>query len=529
MSANSQLLTHLAAVKKFLDGMHGADCFGDVVKSQSASVQMALQCVEVSLEDGQKIIDVLRDMKWPPEVLQSLLRQVGEKIGQTSSGAKTKLQSFEAISGYFTAQQWTVLLCQETDKARKLDLIVGHAVALGLRNPSEPCYQSLAALYLLVSEGHDKAYSMQGAYKHEVLKHTKRQLKKAAQSPPLNFVLVLDLKPSDFERRCPDVYHAVFSGAAAPESSPLNDLELKTLASTIPMRSTSKVLAQPVPLSVEQSQQGLMQMAAMFQQMMGMGGMGSMGGMGGQQNSGRRSGEIGIQFLNDLPRSNSSSALALALSPRAEANDPPRPAHAEQEQPARAANADRAADAELGSGEPKEQQNKKKEATPKLSVDEATSLVMASLNRRENRKRANFDEGDSADPKKPEASPKAKAKASPKAKAKACPKASPKAKAKKEKDDPKTKAQVKKEKDEEAKAKVKDEKAEKAKVKQAKDAKGGKPPSMSVEWTRNQVLCRTGLVGPGQSVTLSFKDGGKDAAIRKGRKWVAQESKRRGF
>ena len=55
-------------------------------------------------------------------------------------------------------------------------------------------------------------------------------------------------------------------------------------------------------------------------------------------------------------------------------------------------------------------------------------------------------------------------------------------------------------------------------------------PNMSVEWTREQVLLRTGYTGPGQSIALKFRDhGGDKAAIKKGEKWVQQELAKRGL
>ena len=49
--------------------------------------------------------------------------------------------------------------------------------------------------------------------------------------------------------------------------------------------------------------------------------------------------------------------------------------------------------------------------------------------------------------------------------------------------------------------------------------------SFSVEWSRKQVLCRTGQKGPGQSMTLSFSaHGGLEKAVEKARAWVAAKN-----
>ena len=55
-------------------------------------------------------------------------------------------------------------------------------------------------------------------------------------------------------------------------------------------------------------------------------------------------------------------------------------------------------------------------------------------------------------------------------------------------------------------------------------------PSYSVEWSRSQVLCRTGTPGPGQSMAIKFSDhgGSSDKAIAVAEKWVAKQLKKLG-
>ena len=49
--------------------------------------------------------------------------------------------------------------------------------------------------------------------------------------------------------------------------------------------------------------------------------------------------------------------------------------------------------------------------------------------------------------------------------------------------------------------------------------------SFSVEWSRKQVLCRTGKKGAGQSMTLSFSaHGGLEKAVEKAKAWVDEQN-----
>ena len=57
---------------------------------------------------------------------------------------------------------------------------------------------------------------------------------------------------------------------------------------------------------------------------------------------------------------------------------------------------------------------------------------------------------------------------------------------------------------------------------------GCKPPSFSVEWTRKQVMCRTGKKGAGESVAMKF-EGSVYATVEKAKKWVADKRKELGW
>eukprot|EP00969_Alexandrium_andersonii_P109793 4843529-Alexandrium_andersonii.AAC.1 len=50
--------------------------------------------------------------------------------------------------------------------------------------------------------------------------------------------------------------------------------------------------------------------------------------------------------------------------------------------------------------------------------------------------------------------------------------------------------------------------------------------SYTIEWSREQVMCRSGLPGPGQNKGFAFKKcGGKDGAIAQAERWVKAKNK----
>lgn len=87
------------------------------------------------------------------------------------------------------------------------------------------------------------------------------------------------------------------------------------------------------------------------------------------------------------------------------------------------------------------------------------------------------------------------------------------------------KKEDKKEGKKEAKKDVKKDKLCTTSAEQKKEE--GKKPTFSLERTRNQVQCRTGLPGPKQNFAIPFGTAGEAAAIRKANVWLKQECKRR--
>ena len=84
------------------------------------------------------------------------------------------------------------------------------------------------------------------------------------------------------------------------------------------------------------------------------------------------------------------------------------------------------------------------------------------------------------------------------------------------------------------KSKAKEPQPKKKVQKPASKSEAKKPvsknPSVNVERSRNQVLGRTGLIGPGQTKTFSFNVyGSEEKAMKEANKWLQNEKKQRGI
>jgi hypothetical protein len=183
----------------------------------------------------------LQKMPWPPHDLDVLTDAIGRKVSVSfslSQSPSSKLQNFETIHLYFGQAHWDALR-SSMSADQKMDLIVSHAVTLGLRFPMEPTVQKIVGLYCMMSNGYNEAMSLAGSMKHEFVKFAKKRVKALGISPPTSLVHKLPVDTRDFQRAYPSLYATVFIDGP-PVACPLNLGKLKAVQSSIPMRTTHK-------------------------------------------------------------------------------------------------------------------------------------------------------------------------------------------------------------------------------------------------------------------------------------------------
>ena len=100
----------------------------------------------------------------------------------------------------------------------KLEIIVEHAMSLGLKNPSEPTYQSLVAMYMACQDGLSSATSANPSSKYMALQHVKSIFKRTVRKSTCSYwVPELPKDVAIFRESYKALYDVVFSeGPAVP-------------------------------------------------------------------------------------------------------------------------------------------------------------------------------------------------------------------------------------------------------------------------------------------------------------------------
>ena len=116
---------------------------------------------------------------------------------------RTPLQDWTKFLDYLPESLWFQLMSEGQSSYEKADALFKFLLKLGLRCPSEPTWQSVAALHLIVSHGFEQAKDLTSAVKFETFRSTKKLFKGMADKAETlhEIVSVLPDDPQVFRER----------------------------------------------------------------------------------------------------------------------------------------------------------------------------------------------------------------------------------------------------------------------------------------------------------------------------------------
>ena len=482
----------------------GAEVFQRVVR-MIGSVRLSFAQAATA---NQKTASIGFSQERIQELSSKILEATQRSAATADAERRRPMQDWTALSAYLTEAHWAILADKAQSEVVKVETILVHCLALGLQTPSEITFQYLTAMLGLANLGAHGLQTMPANIRHELLKAVKMHFKRAQvrHSFAGPFVVALPASPQEFALAYPSWYTAAF-GDSHPAPTKLTTQEILTATRLIPMRSSRADAGQQVQLAppaqvpmislggVEHGlgQQANQFMMSMFQQMQQM-----------QQ--------VQAATLHVLQRIAGTSSIAEA--PMAMA----KPAVADAMPAIRRVEA-------------------------QLALDHSSALVAPPLTAAASHVRPLMLMGkspadehlESAQNTTPASSSSSKPVPKSAADATAAVQAAMAGRlaGKVAGDGKLSKAAAKQTKGKQTKSQplpgkhVKQGGAQKAKH----EHKGeGKPPSISLERSRSQFLCRTGFHGPGQTKTITFNScGGEAKAKKKAEAWLTKTKKDRGI
>lgn len=486
------LVQHLQAVKTLLAAVIGTVSYQKTLESQCSALSNAIAMETFTVLEAAAIVEELRAL--PQQQQTELTGKLMDRVGSLAkpASARLALQDYSNFCHYLTQTQWETLQGDELPHG-KLELLLLAAVRVGLRNPSETTTQHLCSMHLILSEGKSKSMQLTPSVKLECARNLKAKFKsilsRMSVGLPTEYIPRLPVSVIEFAQ-AHAAWHAFAFKDEPPVPTRLQVAELQEVMCSVPMRS-SRTDARGMNFQMrgqhqQQQQQQQLQLPGMQPDMTAM--MQMFLNMATQRSS---SPQVDIQYVDRSlqPERRAlqrlQSRLALADSQPEGGSEPSVSRAVEQQMPEMI--------------EVQQQIDVKSESKKRsLSAMDAAAAVAAALtSRKEEKQEEKAKQPDQSDAKGTEAKSKPGA---PKAKAKS--KAAAKAKSSSSKN--------KQTKDSPSKTKVKSStKTDKAKA----------TPTWHYERSRNQILCRTGLTGPGQTKTIS---GVGPASVRAAEKWVRE-------
>jgi hypothetical protein len=151
-------------------------------------------------------------------------------IAGIAAKGKTKMQNFEAVSSYYTAEQWTCLESGNLSEAYKTHILLDQAGRLGCKHASEPTFKTLTAMILLCTQSYEHICVMTFEDKVRKLRSVKAVYKRKVKTLAKGVVAVLPDDPKELRESELVLYNLVYADGA-PVEHPFGD----KLAATVSM------------------------------------------------------------------------------------------------------------------------------------------------------------------------------------------------------------------------------------------------------------------------------------------------------
>jgi len=477
-----------------------ADAKANVASTQAAAISAELKREKLDAEMTAEVMQRLIEIDWPPRARDELLAS----FAAPKSSSRRRQQNYTSFLYFISAGLWEYLNTTGVCVVAKKEALCVHLVRMGCVNPNEQTTKLANSLWMLVAMG-DNAFHPSSYAKGQLKDKFHKTLKSINMRGASQYLHKLPQSVVEFKADYPDLFASLFSGDEQPVEPQVPVDKLMRLDAMYNCRNNhdfhvqSEMAFMPNGLSSMPSSQQLMQgignanMASSQQHMQQGVQLGIQLALQRSQSL-QHTGDIPLQMLQKSP---SLEQLQLLFTQRPALQDgwPPTPPPPSTPPPT--------SRRDDPSSNPTTPPPKVHDSAPESAEKDTSSLtekVAAALKKRDEStvmKRPAAAFAHSADEVllKPMKAMKAM-------------------KTKKGKKTPIPKV-----------------KATKIAVKHPAGA--SVKPSYSIEWSRNQVLGRTGKKGPGESITFKYGPGCdyKDVKRAEGasKKWVEEQKLKLGW
>jgi hypothetical protein len=234
----AMLLKHARAMVTYLlqlgEKQPSSSLFDKALRAQCDHICTLLASEPMDFSLSAELSEVLEQAPFTGEQKQKLeehlVNCMPAGIAGIAAKGKTKMQNFEAVSSYYTAEQWTCLESGNLSEAYKTHILLDQAGRLGCKHASEPTFKTLTAMILLCTQSYEHICVMTFEDKVRKLRSVKAVYKRKVKTLAKGVVAVLPDDPKELRESELVLYNLVYADGA-PVEHPFGD----KLAATVSM------------------------------------------------------------------------------------------------------------------------------------------------------------------------------------------------------------------------------------------------------------------------------------------------------
>ena len=226
---NREIRARIGTARLLLATLDGA---GHLAASKTQSTAL-LACIrlhhnELSVEELASLQIMAADVPWA-ENHKDVVLQALSPAEEGSKQGRHAMQNYQAIIDYFTAEEWNVMMDPKASSLVKQDVVLSRACKLGLRAPAEQTLKWFASFLLVLTEPAEALTAMSSTTKHNFMKFLKGAFKTWTRrtSEPVVFITLLPAAPRSLQEAQPQLYDAAYKCGGCPTSCKI-DVKLIT-------------------------------------------------------------------------------------------------------------------------------------------------------------------------------------------------------------------------------------------------------------------------------------------------------------
>lgn len=198
-------------------------------KTQAAALVATIkQQASLCIEERADISALVAEVRWAAGDVDAIMQALSSDEAALAAKSRHAMQSYVDLLDYFTAEEWSVLLNSAATMCHKREVLFTRAAKLGLRAPSESTAKWLTSLLLLLCEPKDALQAMASPLKHDVMKSLKSAFKAYIRKlpNPIEFITRLPPTPALLKQSHPAVYESAYCHGEAPVASKVDYKEV---------------------------------------------------------------------------------------------------------------------------------------------------------------------------------------------------------------------------------------------------------------------------------------------------------------